>query len=195
MNNTKVIFFDTETNGVRSTDSVLSISAIKAVYNGNDLETIEDRFTRYYYRNAGEKENPEAIGVNGLTEEVIREKRGDAEYARYFCDDMKSFRRFCTGVRHYAGHNISFDRKFLDFTLKHTFCTMKENTYVLNLKKRNGYAKWPRLSETAAFYQIGLDLTQLHGSDYDTLLTYEVFKKMLAAEKTRDTVLAFLGRR
>jgi DNA polymerase-3 subunit epsilon len=192
MKKTRVIFFDTETNGTARSSSVLSISAIKAVFSGNDIETIEDRFTRYYYRKPWERENPAAIGVNGLTEEVIRQRRGDAEYAPCFHEDIHNFRAFCFRVTHFVGHNIAFDRRFLNFRLRHTFCTMRENAAIINLKKCDGNLKWPRLSEAASFYQIDLNDDELHASDYDTLLTYEVFKKMLSRDTTRERVLQFL---
>jgi predicted DNA-binding transcriptional regulator YafY len=84
--NREVIFFDLETNGLSGNSSVLSVTAIKAFFNGTDIEESR-RFTRYYFRNPGEKENADAIDVNGLTDEVIRDRRGDAPYPEHFKDD------------------------------------------------------------------------------------------------------------
>jgi uncharacterized protein YprB with RNaseH-like and TPR domain len=57
----KVIFFDTETNGLDSnSSSVLSISALKCVFNGSDIDTIKDRYTRFYYRRPREAPNVRA---------------------------------------------------------------------------------------------------------------------------------------
>jgi DNA polymerase-3 subunit epsilon len=92
-----------------------------------------------------------------------------------------------------VGHNIPFDAQFLDFELKRTFCTMRENTKIMKLKNRSGGLKTPNLSETAAFYGISVDETKCHGSEYDTLLCYEIFRKMLARKMSRERVLEFLG--
>ncbi|MDR3146356.1 MAG: hypothetical protein LBU21_08765 [Treponema sp.] len=187
----KVIFFDVETNGLSGESSVLSITAIKALFNGEDIDTIEEIFSRFYYRNPGERENPEAIQVNGLRDEVIRTKRGNALYAEHFTHDT-DFAAFCAGVKHYVGHNVSFDRKFIPFPLKHCFCTMKENIQVIRIKRRGGGLKYPRLSETAAYYGLSPESDRLHGSEYDTRLTYEIFRKMLTDLRTKQRILAFL---
>ena len=187
-----VIFFDVETNGLHKDSSVLSITAIKALYNGKDIDTIETIFTRFYYRNPGEPQNPEALAVNGLTDEVIRKNRGNAPYAEHFrCD--KDFKTLCTGVRHYVGHNIAFDRKFVPFPLKHCFCTMKENTALIKIRRHTGGFKYPRLSETAAFYGLSPDMNKLHGSEYDTRLTYEIFRKMMNEDRTKPRIYDFLN--
>jgi DNA polymerase-3 subunit epsilon len=189
-----VIFFDVETNGLDKNSSVLSITAIKALYNGRDVDAIETIFTRFYYRKAGEPVDPGALKVNGLSDEVIRKNRGDAHYPEHFSED-EDFKALCTGVRHYVGHNIAFDRKFVCFPLKHCFCTMKENTPVVKIKRYTGGFKYPQLSEAAAFYGLAPDTGKLHGSDYDTRLTYEIFRKMLNDGRTKPRVFEFLNKR
>jgi DNA polymerase-3 subunit epsilon len=189
--NREVIFFDVETNGLTKASSVLSMSAIKAVFNSSDIETVKETFSRFYYRKPGETENAGAIAVNGLTGEVIRRKRGDAQYPEHFKDDT-DFAVFCSGVKHFVGHNIAFDRKFLDFYLPHSFCTMRENTDVIRIVRWTGGFKFPRLKEAADYYHIKADEHQLHGSDYDTHLTYEIFKCMLKDTRTRERVIEFL---
>jgi DNA polymerase-3 subunit epsilon len=186
-----VVFFDVETNGLSGSSSVLSIAAIKALFDGNSIDAIEEIFTRFYYRKPGERENREALAVNGLTDAVIREKRGAAAYAEHFHHD-KDFAAFCAGVRHYVAHNIAFDRKFVPFPLKHCFCTMKENTGIIRIKRYYGGFKYPRLSEAAEFYGLALETGRLHGSDYDTRLAYEIFRKMLRDPRARHGVLTFL---
>jgi DNA polymerase-3 subunit epsilon len=190
---TRVIFFDVETNGLNSRCSVLSMAALKCLYNGSDIDTIEDRFFRYYFRQPGEAPDRGALAVNGLTDDVIARKREGAVYPEYFKDDMNNYKSFCSGVNHYVGHNIRFDRQFLSFPLKHSFCTMIENTGIINLMRR-GRKKWPRLSETARFYQITVSDAALHDSAYDIMLTYEIFKKMLSHEKAWKKTTAFLER-
>ncbi|MDR2068755.1 MAG: 3'-5' exonuclease [Spirochaetaceae bacterium] len=189
-----VIFFDVETNGLSRKSSVLSITAIKALFNGNDIDTIGELFTRFYYRNPGEPENPEALAVNGLTDTVIRKKRDNARYAEHFTGDT-DFKTFCAGVNHYVGHHIAFDRKFIFFPLKHCFCTMKENLAVIKLPRYGGGLKYPRLSETAAYYGLALETDKLHGSEYDARLTYEIFREMLERSRTKQRIREFLNRR
>jgi DNA polymerase-3 subunit epsilon len=189
-----VVFFDVETNGLPGSSSVLSIAAIKAVFNGTDIDTIEETFTRFYYRKPGEQEDRGALNVNGLTDAVIRKKRGNARYAEHFhCDT--DFAAFCAGVCHYVGHNIAFDRKFIPFPLKHCFCTMKENVNIIRIKKYNGGFKYPRLSEAAEYYGIAPESGKLHSSDYDTRLAYEIFRAMLREPRAGHKVREFLKRR
>jgi DNA polymerase III epsilon subunit-like protein len=94
-----------------------------------------------------------------------------------------------------VGHNIPFDAKFLDFKLKRTFCTMRENTNIMKHKKSNGGFKAPKLIEAAVFYNISVDEDKCHGSEYDTRLCYEIFRKMLARKRSRERVLEFLEKR
>jgi DNA polymerase-3 subunit epsilon len=113
-------------------------------------------------------------------------------YPKYFDQDMQSFKDFCTGVIRFVGHNIRFDAQFLDFELKQTFCTMRENTNIMKLKNRTGGLKIPTLSEAAGFYRVTVDEDKCHGSEYDTQLAYEIFRKMLARKRSRERVLGFL---
>jgi DNA polymerase III epsilon subunit-like protein len=193
--NKVVIFFDVETNGLSKNSSVLSMSAIKARFNGTDIGDVEGTFSRFYYRNPGEMENADAIAVNGLTDEEIRRNRGNAQYPECFKEDA-GFAVFCSGVRHFVGHNIAFDQKFLAFSLPHTFCTMRENTNIIKLMRWSGKGyKFPRLKEAAEYYQIEIDEQHLHGSDYDTFLTCEIFKRMLNHKRTKKEAIKFLEKR
>ncbi|MDR1616333.1 MAG: WYL domain-containing protein [Syntrophomonadaceae bacterium] len=188
----KVIFFDTETNGLSKNSSVLSISAIKAVYNGVDIDFIEAAYNRYYFRNPGEQPLQEAIFVNGLTDETIAKRRGNADYPLYFKDDMENFKTFCGDARHFVAHNIAFDSKFLDFPLQYAFCTMRENKRPFKKLDGNGHKTCMSLSETAKYYQAEVQNDALHSSDYDTQLVHGIFRKMLASEDTKEKVLRFL---
>jgi len=176
---TKVIVFDVETNGLSREHSVLSCSAIKYEYNPNAHEMNElDRFERFYY--PLERFNPSATAVNGLTRDVIDKKRGDATYFRNFNDDP-AFEDFCKGVNRFIAHNISFDCKFVPLSGKRKFCTMMANTDIVCTEwlpyKREW--KWPKLSETASYYEIPFNEDELHGSMTDAELTAKIFAKML----------------
>jgi DNA polymerase-3 subunit epsilon len=195
--NTTVIFFDTETNGLNAGDSVLSISAIKVAFDGTQAavhNTIVGQYERFYYRNPGEPLGAGAVKVNGLTDAVITQKRGDAAYPRYFREDAEAFRAFCGDTLHFSAHNIAYDRQYIPFLLPDVFCTMTENKKVLKLRRKTGALKFPSLSETARFYRIEIDAARLHASTYDTALVYAIFIKMLESEVTRKKVWKFLNK-
>lgn len=188
-----IIFFDLETNGKKNC-SVLSISAIKCLFDGKKLNEVEQPYVRYYFRKPGEIQNIEALKVHGLTDEIIYEKRNKANYELFFYKDHDNFRKFCSGVFHFVGHNINYDKNFLNFELKYIFCTMLENTDIIEIKNERGENKWPKLEEAALYYGLKPNLKNLHDSYYDTSLTYGIFKKMLTNDKTKVKVLKFLGK-
>jgi DNA polymerase-3 subunit epsilon len=191
-----VIFWDTETNGLEVYHSVLSISAIKCSFSlsGENFESnIIDKYERFYFRKPGEELGKEAIAVNGLTDEAIAERRNGADYPKYFYADISTFRySFCKDTRHFVGHNIFYDKQYIDFWLPNMFCTMRTNTFIIGLKRKNGKPKFPSLDETAKFYGIETDKKELHGSMYDSYITYQIFNKMLESGNVRDKLLAFL---
>jgi DNA polymerase-3 subunit epsilon len=192
-----VILWDTETNGLEKHNSVLSISAIKCAYtiNGESIGSkIIDRYERFYFRKSGEPLGEEAIDVNGLSDEIIKEKRKGANYPENFCNDISSFQSFCADTRHFVGHNIFYDTQYINFWLTNTFCTMRYNTHILKLKGKSGRRKWPSLEETAKYYGVDIDKNQAHGSMYDSYITYQVLNKMLEHEKAREKVVGFLER-
>ncbi len=187
-----IIIFDTETNGLDKC-SVLSIAAIKIEIDTETLEVVErETFERYYYRNPGEIECEEAIKVNGLTVDRIKELRGISTYPLYFKRDV-DFIKFCEDTEHYVAHNIEFDRKFLDIQLKNQFCTKLENIDILKIPGSYGKYKWPRLNETAIHYGIELENELLHGSLYDAEICKKIFLKMLIHDETKNRVLKFLN--
>ena len=190
----KVIIFDTETNGLNDC-SVLSISAIKIDIDLkiNYYKEIE-KFDRFYFRNEGEEINVDAIAINGLSDEEILKRRtdSDAKYSKYFEKD-KDFMEFCKDTRHFVAHNIDFDSKFLPFKLEHKFCTQKSNIDIVKKESgTEGKYKYPSLMETAEFYDIKLDKSQWHGSEYDTYICKEIFMAMLKSKETSDIIIKFL---
>jgi len=191
-----VIFWDTETNGLDKNNSVLSISAIKCSFNitGENIESsIITQYERFYFRKPGEELGKRAIAINGLTDEEIAKRRNGDNYPKYFYEDISTFRySFCNDTRHFVGHNIYYDKQYIDFWLPNIFCTMRTNTKIIGLKKTNGKPKYPSLNETARFYCVETDENKLHGSMYDSYIAYQIFIKMLENEKIRDKPLAFL---
>lgn len=188
-----VIFFDVETNGLKIENSVLSIAALKVLVDFESKKIkIIDKYKRFYY--SFEPYDSIAISINGLSKEVISKKRGkNCSYPEYFKDDKESFFNFANGVEHFVAHNIEFDRKFLGKDLPRQFCTMKSNMQILRLpiskRKRktkvndelNKEYKWPKLIETAEYYNVNLEPDKFHDSMYDVEITVKVFEKMLHA--------------
>lgn len=189
----EVVFFDTETNGLKANNSVLSISAIKTLVDfSNKTIDILDRYERFYFPE--EPYNYDAIRVNGLTKDYITKKRNEADYPVYFNKDQIAFFQFCGNIQHFVAHNIEFDRKFLNKRLPKQFCTMKSNTDIIKLPpQRVGTRyKWPKLEEATRFYRIPSNNSRFHDSMYDVEMTIEVFKAMLKNEKGNKLIKEFL---
>lgn len=193
-NKITLIFFDTETNGMSSNNSVLSITAMKAQI---DKETFEievlEEFTRYYF--AVEPYNQGAISVNGLTYNKVMELRREnkSNYANYFKDDTEDLDKFFGDAKHFIAHNIDFDSRFIKRSLDYKFCTMKLNTSKVGIyNPYKGNFKWPKLLETAKHYGINIQEEKLHMSSYDVELTVEVFKKMLEDESLSTYIKNFV---
>lgn len=177
----EIIVFDFETNGFNGT-SVLSLSAIKAKVLEDRLVEVE-RFNRFYYRTPGENENPAAIEINGLSAEVIKESRGDAEYSEHYIDDMHSFIEFCGDVDHFVAHNFSFDKDFVGFETLISFCTFIEARNI-NIGKYN------KLSDLARYYGIEVKEENLHSSMYDVELLFDITDAMY--REKNENLLKFL---
>lgn len=175
---TTTAILDFETNGFFGS-SVLSISVRK-----NDGQTM----SRYYY--PVEAYNEKAIAINGLTEEVITEKRNEATYPKYFNEDLEVISLF-EDVKTLVAHNIEFDYSFLPSAVKEMdleiFCTMKSQTHKFH--------KNMSLKDTAEFYEIEFDSSLAHGSDYDTFICEAIYNKIEDKVFTRDYLKkVFAGR-
>ena len=177
---TRIIVLDVETNGLNGKCSILSCSAIKYEIHPTTYEMTElERFNRYYYPR--EKFDPQAIAVNGLTKEVLAEKRLGVDYPEHF-DLDNDFQNFCSDTQRFIAHNVSFDTQFIPFLgNKKKLCTMKTNMDIVATEympwKREW--KWPKLSETANYYGISFLEDSLHDSMVDTEITAKIFFKML----------------
>ena len=179
------IIFDVETNGLSSTVSVLSFSALVVDKNNKVVQ----EFDRYYYMQEDEHVDNIAININGLTEETIKAKRKGVTYPMYFKDDKEIFELFAKDYELYIAHNISFDKLFIEYNHDYyieeekEFCTMLTTQYVYDAPfMRNGEPKYPKLSEAVAHYNI--DTKKLiakggyHDSLFDCYCCLEVFKRL-----------------
>lgn len=177
----EIIVFDFETNGFVGT-SVLSLSAIKAKVLEDRLVEV-DRFNRFYYRTPGENENPAAIEINGLSKEIIKESRGDAQYSEHYIDDIHSFIEFCGDTDHFVAHNFSFDKDFVGFETLISFCTFIE-------AKNINIGKYNKLSDLARYYGIEVKEENLHSSMYDVELLFDITDAMY--REKNENLLSFL---
>lgn len=175
-----IIFFDTETNGLSSESSVLSITAIKVVINLENFEiSIIDQYQRYYFPT--EAYNYYAIKVNGLSYKKVYDLRKQLKvnYTKHFDNDFYDFHKFIGDCKHFVAHNIEFDKKFINKSLDFQFCTMRTNTSIVGASSpKTGKVKWPKLIEAAKYYNIKVNENEFHDSLYDVKITLEVFKKM-----------------
>lgn len=167
---------DVETNGLSPETSVLSCTAIHCRLDlaGRSLSLVRAA-TRYYY--PVEPFNPGAIRVNGLSEDEIASRRGNATYARHFRDDA-DMRSFLGGSEVIVGHNVAFDLRFLRPAGRHrVFCTMRAATGIVPVRGVAGRPKPPTLGEAARHYGVG-DCAQAHRSLCDACLAAVVFARM-----------------
>jgi len=91
-----------------------------------------EQYERFYFRKPGEKIGEKAIVINGLTDEVISKRRNGFDYPEHFHNDITPFRKFCADTRHFVGHNIYYDKQYINFWLPNMFCTMKTNIKTKN---------------------------------------------------------------
>lgn len=190
-----IIVLDLETNGFSKSGrsmaneekrSVLSVAALKYSIDEQYNLTESDRFVRYYF--SKEKEDAQAIMVNGLTKEKIEKLRGeDCSYPKYFFEDFEAFKLFCSDTTHYVIFNADFDMRFISIAEKQAnkpwkiFDAMKTNTNIVRtewLEYKKGW-KWPTLKETIEFYGIPASTSELHAADYDAEMTAKIFETMI----------------
>ena len=181
-----VIVLDLETNGLKEGKSVLAVGAIKYDIDENNTLAEKERFVRYYF--AREREEPNAIIINGLTKKKIEELRGEnCTYPKYFYEDFGTFTDFCANCLHYVIFNAKFDMQFIKHAEDvaeydwHIFDPMITNADIMRLNwsdSRQSY-KYPTLKEALDFYGIERKSSKLHSADYDAEMTTAIFKEML----------------
>lgn len=181
--------YDLETNGFKGT-SVLSFSLRNDIFDTSvkssaNLEILD----RFYYRRENEKANFGALNVNGLYDSVIYSRRSNdkVNYPKLFDDDVDMLCNFFTS--NIVGHNnIAFDDKFMPdhlFKDKRVLDTMLLTTDICkipNPKKNAKTYKYPKLSESANYFDIALSKDKLHTSNGDIYFTYEILKAIFTSD-------------
>ena len=144
----RTIIFDTETTDINPGD----ICQIAYIVIDNGIKVRNYYFEVDYI-------NPSAQRVHGLSVEALKGLSGGKRFSDYI-DEIE--RDFCNADI-IAGHNVSFDIKFLKeefnrcdrvLTYKKEFCTMKHFTNICKIKKNDGKFKYPRLEELINFLNI-----------------------------------------
>lgn len=114
----KLIVFDTETTGVDAHEA--DIIQIGAVYMPN-MNEISDQTFNTYVQPFSEFRSPEAMRINGISEQTLREKAVPPPIA------IQQFYNWCKEVAgrdfHLAGWNVIFDIDFLKWA--HLKCKHK----------------------------------------------------------------------
>lgn len=184
------LIFDVETNGLYHIKSILSFSGLLLDDNDNIIEVID----RYYFRDKGEKIDLEAIKINGLTKEKIKEKRKNVDYPKHFREDNYINELF-DKVDTLIAHNINFDLSFIKMRYEHNyintknkelFCTMEETQYLYDAPYEvYGEPKYPKLKESVDHFNINTDeirnrtKSNYHDSLFDVYCTYEIYKCLM----------------
>jgi DNA polymerase III subunit epsilon len=144
----RTVIFDTETTDIHPGD----ICQIAYIVIDNGIKA------RNYYFEV-DHINPSAERVHGLSVERLKELSGGSRFSDYIDEIEKDF----SNVDIIAGHNVSFDIKFLreefkrcgrTFNYAKEFCTMKHFTNICKIKKNDGRYKYPRLEELIKFLNI-----------------------------------------
>lgn len=179
----KMIFFDTETTGLRP-GSICQLSYILIDTSLKPTKTTGKNifFTVEYVEPSAEK-------VHGFSVEKLYKLSN----GKYFEDCLEEFLVDFQTADVIIGHNVNFDIKFLtselegcgeDFNCKHIFCTMNYYKNICNFKNSNNDIKAPKLEEAIKFLNIENsridilskklfdDTGSFHDARFDTTATY-----------------------
>lgn len=177
----ELIFLDVEAD--KTGTKVRELSAIKVLMNFHNKTLNEiDRFERFY----------------DDTREILRDEEcvyhyDDYNYDNLSLEDKEEFYNFAKNSKMMVSHNVEYDMKFFKkLDDKKRFCTMVNNIKMTKLETNidgDTFYKFPKLKETAEFYNIPLNKNMLHTSMYDTYICMKIFEKMLTNNETKDDIL------
>ncbi|OPJ60383.1 3'-5' exonuclease [Clostridium oryzae] len=179
----RMIFFDTETTGIRP-GSICQLSYI-IVDRENGRNSVQAKnmfFTVEYIE-------PSAAEVNGFSEEMLYE----LSEGKYFEDRMEEIHEDFNNADFLIGHNVKFDINFLthelegcgeELNIKQIFCTMMYYKNICKIVNGRGEIKNPKLEEVVKFLAIDekhiIDSSNkffgesgnYHDARFDTAATY-----------------------
>lgn len=149
----KMIFFDTETTGLRP-GNICQLSYILVDTSVKPVKTIGKNifFAVDYIEPSAEK-------VHGFNVETLYKLSNN----KTFHDQLEEFLYDFQTADILIGHNVNFDIKFLTYELqncneildpKHIFCTMNYYKSICNIKNSRNKCKPPKLEEVIKFLNI-----------------------------------------
>lgn len=149
----KMIFFDTETTGLRP-GNICQLSYILVDTSTKPTKTIGKNifFAVDYVEPSAEK-------IHGFSVEALHK----LSCGKNFKDQLDKFLYDFQSSDILIGHNVNFDIKFLSSELetcnevlgsKHIFCTMNYYKNICNLKNKYNECKPPKLEEVIRFLHI-----------------------------------------
>ena len=167
-----VVHVDVETNGFsRSDSSLLSVYAEKEC---------GEKYERFYF--PVEEYNKKAIAVNGLDEDEVEKRRGDATYPAHFKDDHADLDEFLSGCTKFVAFNVSFDFKWMPQDYQDSspklYCTMKNCKDMVGALNVKGHKKNPNLKEAAEYFHIKVASEELHDAAYDTQISKGIYEHL-----------------
>ena len=190
----KALIFDTETSGLGYTKyDILSLSwQVIDLHSWSKLSEGDV----YFDWVSDERVQPIAIKTNGLTKERLAEL-GTIDRA----EGMKIFTEALADVDLVVAHNASFDKTFVDETVKREslptiewpviFDTQNSMTTFCRLPKKDGGYKNPKLEELADILEIAKIDIVLHQSSFDVELTKRCFRKIVEDGLVAPTIAQF----
>lgn len=186
----KALIFDTETSGLGYTKyDILSLSwQVIDLHSWSKLS----EGNVYFDWVSDDRVQPIAIKTNGLTKERLAEL-GTIDRA----EGMKMFKEALTDVDLVVAHNASFDKTFVDETVKREslpsiewpeiFDTMMS----MSVPKADGGYKNPKLEELADVLGIEKNDLVLHQSSFDVELTKRCLRKIVEDGLVAPTIAQF----
>lgn len=196
--NVELVFLDVEAD--KTGRRVREVSAIKVLMNFKNKTLKEiDRFEKFY---------DDTREIHQYRDDVEEYEKYDDEEFEYddeefeydgdnlSVDDKKEFYNFAKDAEMMVSHNVKYDMKFFEkLNDKKRFCTMVSNVNITKLEFEycgNTFYKFPKLKETAEFYNIPFNQNMLHTSMYDTKLCMKVFEKMMINDDAQKDIIYYL---
>ena len=179
----KLLFFDTETTGIRPG----SICQLSYIIVDSSVKPQQTTAKNYFF--TVEEMPAEAEAVHGFSLEKLYELSN----GEYFEDKYEEFIKDFYSADVVIGHNVSFDIKFLKHELegigelyepKRIFCTMNYYKNICKIMNNRGEFKNPRLEEVITFLNIDKSYIEstasrlfqaegnYHDARFDTAATY-----------------------
>lgn len=170
------IIFDTETTGFRPEDGerVVEIGAVEMIN-----RTLTGKTFHEYLNPEGQKVNPGALEVHGLTDEFLSKQKKFSQVAKDFAD-------FIDGANLVA-HNAKFDVNFMNHEFARLDMPAIDNDLVIDTlqiaRKKHPMAQ-NSLDRLCDRYKIDNSARTKHGALLDSELLAEVYIELLGGKQT-----------